>query len=65
MIHEARSSFMKRQTVFLRNMDSLKVSDQEYEALDKEYLLRVRKEPRLQLSDRPEELLSGKPPEDL
>ena len=43
----------------------LKVTDQEYEALDKEYLLRVRKEPfGIQLPDRPEALLSGKLPGD-
>jgi ABC-2 type transport system ATP-binding protein len=41
---KAKSSFTKKRTVFFEEYGFLKVSEQEYEALDKEYLLRVRKE---------------------
>ena len=41
---KAKSSFTKKLDRILEEYGFLKVSEQEYEALDKEYLLRVRKE---------------------
>ena len=56
---------MRRRTVFCEEYGFLKVTEQEYEALDKEYLLRVEEGAVwIQLPDRPEALLSGKLPGD-
>ena len=45
MIHEGKIVLHEETDRILEEYGFLKVSDQEYEALDKEYLLRVRKEP--------------------
>lgn len=45
MIHEGQIVLHEETDRILEEYGFLKVSDQEYEALDKEYLLRVRKEP--------------------
>ena len=44
MIHEGKIVLHEETDRILEEYGFLKVSEQEYEALDKEYLLRVRKE---------------------